>query len=231
VTIRHPALTAGGWVASVAVGLVYVVVLATPVVRLPSDRLGARRFQTPEITSGLRISQTFEMPAAGLHAVEFLAVAVGSASGDVRLEVHDLTGHGDVVVRSASVPAADLVRMHSYRFEFPPIASPSNTPYSLDLVSSDTHQAQGVALWATKGVRYAGGAMLINGVPRWADLAFKTYAPAPSRWRMLMSMPASRKYLAIGGFAANWIMLAVVFRALTVVTNDASTSENDDRCM
>lgn len=209
-------LVAAAWLAWFTLGAVGVMALAMPSVRLPSDDLGLRRFQTPELASGIRLSQTFQMTADGFHAIELSAAAVGTpVIGTIRLELHDLTGHGDALLGAADVSASDLVRAPSYRFEFLPIPTSKNTPYRVDVVSSDTQNAEGVALWATKGERYAGGAMLINDIPRWADLAFKTYAPAPSRWRALMNMPSPRRQIVVTAIGANWILLGLIVGALS----------------
>jgi hypothetical protein len=158
-------------------GAVLLVVLAVPPVRLPADAPGLRRFRTPEISSSLTVSQTFTMPVAGLNAVAITAVPAGPhVSGLIELALVDLEASG-VVERHAVVPAAALLEADSYRFEFAPIPRSMGKAYRLDVAASGDDPATGVALVATKGDRYAGGTMLANGRPRWADLAFETDAP------------------------------------------------------
>jgi hypothetical protein len=118
-------------------------------------------------------------------------------------------------VHAADVKAADLIRASTFRFEFQPIIDSKNTPYRFDLTSSAENEAEGVALWATRGDRYGDGAMHVNDVPRWADLAFETFAPTPSRWRMLSVLPSPRGNVAVTAFAIGWLVLGVMFRILS----------------
>lgn len=219
--LSAPRLATLTWV---IVGVVYLVALALPTAWLPSDDLGLRRFRTPEITTGMPLAQTFEMTADGLQAIEFYATPTRErVSGDIRLELWDVTGGPDRLVRSAEVEAADLVSAFSYRFEFPPVLDSNNRIYRLDLITSGASPAQGVALLATKGERYAGGTLLVNGMIRWADLAFETYAPAPSGLALLLatgrSVP-SRGHFVLAAFAANWIALGVLLHAFSRMSDD-----------
>ena len=203
-------------IAWMMIGVVHLVAFSLPAVQLPGDAAGWRHFQTPEIAPDAAIGQTFEMTADGLSAIEFSAVAVAPrVSGDVRIELHDLTGHGDRVVHTAVVPASDLVRARSYRFEFPPVPESGQTLYGLRLAAQG---GTGVALVATRGERYLPGAMSINDMPRWADLAFRTYAPAPSRWEMLVAMGASsrlaRGWVIVGLLAVTWVLVGGVLRVI-----------------
>ena len=197
----------------------YALVLSTPSVRLPKDDLGLRRFETPDIASDVRLAQTFTMTADGLQAIEvFPAAPHGNVSGYVRLELHDITlDQGARVLHAAEVQAAHLVKTPSYRFEFPPILESKDRVYRLELVSSAAMPAEGVAFWATKGERYDGGELLINGAPRWADLAFRTHAPAPSIWRLLMTLRQTnpvRGHLVLVAFAVVWLLSGLVLRAI-----------------
>lgn len=204
--------------------VVYVVALALPVVWLPYDQLGIRRFVSPEIAPGMTVSQIFEMTGNGLQGVRLSPTAVGQVSGNVRLELHDLTGHGDTLIRSATVPAASLVRSPTYLFEFPPIGDSKDRPYRLDVVSEDASGPHGVALQATRGAGYGGGAMVINDIGRWADLAFEVDAPAPSGLRALVGAGAgwraARGVVVVVLFAVIWALLGVLFRALSGLWDD-----------
>lgn len=208
------------------VGAVSLTMLAMPIVRLPSDDVGLlRRFSSPEIAPDIRLSQTFEMSADGLRAVEFSPVGVGQVSGEIRMELHDITGRDDRLMRTTDVSAADVVGVESYRFEFSPVLDSKNRIYQLDLTAPDARPAEGVAVWATKGERYAGGSMLVNGVPRWADMAFKAHAPAPSGLQLLTAGAAgsglSRGHVVLAALAASWIALGVFLRAFTRMSDDS----------
>jgi hypothetical protein len=207
------------------VGALSLAMLAMSIVRLPSDEVGLlRRFPSPEIAPDIRISQTFEMTTDGLRDVEFSAVAIGQVSGDIRMELHDITGHDDRLMRSADVGAADVVGVESYRFEFSPVLDSRNRIYQLDLTASGTNPADGVAVWATKGERYTGGTMLVNGVPRWADMAFKAHAPAPSGLQLLtagaVDSSVSRGHVVLAAFAAVWIAFGLFLRAFSRIPDD-----------
>jgi hypothetical protein len=172
-----------GWgLIAVATALTLAIRPVTP----PSDQLGLRRFRVP-IDMDTAVSQTFTMTADGFHALEFQPAAVGNGvSGRVRFELEE---RGSGVVRSGEMSAADLLSSSSYRLEFAPIDDSKDSVYRLELMSSGNQPATGIAVWATKGWRYAEGAMQINGRERWADLAFRTFAPAGrSTWERLTSM-------------------------------------------
>jgi len=199
--------------------------LATPVVRLPSDELGLlRKFPSPEINPDIRLSQTFDMTADGLRAVEFSAVAIGQVSGEIRLELHDITGHEDRLIRSADVGAADVVGVEPYRFDFSPVADSKDRVFRLDLTASSASPAEGVAVWATKGERYSGGTMLVNDNPRWADMAFRVYAQVPTGLQLLaarsLGSGSSRGQVVLGALTASWIALGVFLSAFSGMPDD-----------
>jgi hypothetical protein len=165
-----------------------LVALTMPSVRLAGDRLGIRRFRTPPITSTVHLSQTFQMSADGLEAVEIRPTQSGpSVSGIIVLSMTEIGAGGERQIASARVQAADLVRQRRYRFAFERVPRSRSRVYRLDLASSDASPADGVGVWATRGERYDRGAMLINGVERWADIAFEAKAPAPPVWRALFA--------------------------------------------
>jgi hypothetical protein len=203
----------------VVIGVASLAMLAVPTVALPSDSRGLlRRFVTPEIVPDLRISQTFQMTGRGLRAVEFQPTAIGPVSGVVRIELHDVTAHDDTLLQAVDVRAADLVRTQRYQFDFPPIANSSARTYQLDLTSPESSPAHGIAVWATKGTRYSGGTMLIDGEPRWADLAFRAEAPAPSTWDLLRRTDALTRDVVFAAGGVAWLALGLVVRALTTAS-------------
>jgi len=219
-----------GWVfAWVVVGIVFVGALTVAGGSLPSDDLGLRRFQTPEIATTATPSQTFTMTADGFHAIELFPTSTdGAVSGDVRLELHD--GPASRLMRRADVRAADLVETPTYRFEFAPLQDSEGKRYRLDVLASEVNPPTGVALLATKGARYAGGTMLLNGRERWADLAFRTFAPAEqSGWSRLMVMSAgksglSRGHVILAALIAYWMAIGVVLRTLWRLPHDTASS-------
>ena len=213
-----PSIPAWVW-AWALVGVVCVVALTTRTAALPSDGLGVRRFLVP-IDETTTLSQTFVMTADRLHAIDVLAATTAEpVSGDLRFELYDIS-RSVVLVHRADVPAEDVVRAATYRLEFPLFEQSARVVYRLDVLASPSRPATGVALWATKGRRYAGGAMFINERERWADLAFTTISPAGrSIWRRLMDAPPARHGVplgpvVIGALIGYWIALGVVLRLL-----------------
>jgi hypothetical protein len=200
--------------------VIYALVLAAPSVTLPGDARGLRRIQSPPIASDVRLGQTFRMAGNGLYGIEVSATPViPNVVGMVRLDLYDVTTDREPLppVRSVAVNATELVRAPSYRFEFPPIPDSEDRVYRADFISSDTTPNTGVALWATQGTRYDGGAFLINGTARWADLTFRALAPAPSIRRLLMTMRTTspaRTYVVLAAFPLMWLLFGVFLRAL-----------------
>jgi hypothetical protein len=197
------------------VGLALVATMITPPVRLPADGLGLREFVVP-IDQETAVSQTFAMTADGLRAVAVEPAALSAApSGKVRFE---LTEEGSGVVRSGDVAAASLLSSASYVLEFAPIDDSKDAVFRLELMSSATDPARGIGVRATKGARYAGGAMEINGRERWADLAFRAVAPgARSTWDRLMAMELpppglSRRSVILTALALYWLAAGFVLR-------------------
>lgn len=209
-----------------AIPVLYMVLLAAPSVTLPGDDLGIRRFQTPPLSPDMRLGQTFTMTGNGLHAIQVFSVAVaGRVSGDVRFELFEVRDNQLIPVRTAEILAEDVVRVSSYRFEFAPIPDSRDRTYRLDLVAAP---AEGVAFWATKGDRYEGGSMHANGRDRWADLAFRAHAPAPSVWGRLMTLRATnpvRAYLVVAALLAIWLLLGFVLRGLAYVSLEPDPTE------
>ena len=187
-----------------------------PPVRLPSDVVGLRSFLVP-INQETTVSQTFTMTADGLGAVEVRPDVMGGAvSGWIEFE---LTEEGSGVTRRGGVAAASLVPATPYRFEFAPINDSKDARFRLDLRSSETAPVIGLAVWATKGERYADGALQINGRDRWADLAFRTSAPAGrSIWDRLIEMDPpppgiSSRIVILSALAAYMLISGFVLRA------------------
>jgi hypothetical protein len=187
-------------------------------VALPADDLGLRRFQVP-VTPEMTVSQTFAMTADGLHAVEFQPQAVTDApSGTL---TYELTEEGSGVVRHGSIPVVRALSASPYIVEFEPIDDSKDSVYRFDLSSSASEPASGIAVWATKGERYRGGALQINGRDRWADLGFKALAPgARSVWERLLSMQSpppglSSRGVILAGLAAYLLMCGFVLRAVS----------------
>lgn len=210
---------AGWWLLPVILALL----LSAPSVVLPGDGLGIRRFQTPPIGPSLRISQTFSMTGDGLHAIEVLPVAPAErAAGDVRFELYEVRNDQLIPVRIAQVLADEVLDDPSYRFEFVPIPDSRDRVYRLDLVAAPAQ----VAFWATRGDRYEGGSLHANGRERWADLAFRTYAPAPPIWNRFLALGRTnpvRAYAAGTALVLAWLLLGVVLRTLPTLTREPAT--------
>lgn len=211
-----------------SVPILYAVLLASPSVTLPADGLGIRRFQTPPLDPELCLGQTFTMPVDGLHAIEVFPAAAGDhVSGDVRFELYEIHSTGEpILVRATEVLAEEVVWGSSYRFEFAPIPNSRDRRYRLDLVAAP---AEGVAFWATMGDRYEGGSLHANGRERWADLAFRVHAPAPSIWGRFMTLRETnpvRAYLVIASFTAIWLLLGFVLRTLPTLLPESDRTDS-----
>jgi hypothetical protein len=204
---------AAAWVAT---GAVFAAAMSVPIADPPADGVGLRRFLTPEIGSRYAPSQTFVMAGDGLSAVAVRAAAVPGrdVGGRIRFELYDVTGGPPRLVRAADADAADVLSGDSFRFEFAPIPRSHRRRYRLDIVAADPARPTGVALRATKGDSYEGGALLINGTERWADLAFAAEAMLPSRWQALRARAGpGRAALALGLMTAQWLLIGIVLLA------------------
>jgi hypothetical protein len=213
----------GGWL---AIGALLAASLSVAIPTRIRDGLGLRRFVTPEITGcDLRndalfctfASQSFVMNADGLRAVEFMPVAVGRRiEGQVQLRLVDLARLQ--VIRTADVNVADVLRDDVYRFAFEPVADSRDGRYRFDVLArTDT---RGMAVRATRGDRYPGGALLWNDQPRWADLAFEADAGSRPAWRALWSYrkaPDARPggSTALLALVAYWALLLVALMGMT----------------
>jgi hypothetical protein len=195
--------------------VVFAALLAVPTATLPGDRVGVRRFQTPPLGAGLRLAQTFVMPIDGLHRVEVYPVATSSVSGDMRFELYEIQPvYAANPVHRVRVPAAQVTSAPVFPLDFAPIHDSSDRTYRLEI---ETLNGTGPAFWATKGERYDGGTLQVNGRDRWSDLAFRTYAPVPSVWGRLMTLRASnpiRAWFVVVAFAAMWLALRSLIRTL-----------------
>jgi hypothetical protein len=207
--------------------MLFAVLLTAPSVALPGDDLGLRGFQTPPLEPNMRLGQSFVMTADGLHAVEVFPVAAGGrAHGRVRFELYQIENDGrEVLMRQAEVPVEDLMRASLYSFEFAPILGSKDRMYRFDLVAAVPER---VTFWATHGARYEGGTMHANGRARWADMAFRVQAPAPSVGRRLMTLRETnplRAYLLIVASLAIWLLLGFVLSAMKAIPDEAALDD------
>jgi hypothetical protein len=206
--------------------VILALLLAAPTVTLPEVDRGLRRFLTPPLAPDLQLSQNFTMTADGLYAIDvFPAPVSGPSSGQVRFELYDTqddgTEHWNLPLLAVDVPVGRLRSASTYRLEFAPIRDSNGHSYRLDLRAD---AVSGVGFWAAKGQGYDGGSLHANGIVRWADLAFRTHAPAPSGWSLLMTRldtSALRVSLIIAAFTAVWVLVGLVLRTLAAVPRQA----------
>ena len=168
--------------------------------------------QTPELAVGVHVGEQFNMHADGLTAVELWPVQVGPPRGTIRFQI----GMGDAgalpSVQISEVPAADLVRGQTYRFQFTPFTNSKNQRFALDVEASADEPASGIALWATKGEGNADDVLLFNDEGRFGDLVYQTEIVPP--------LPAPRPpvrsavWYALGALALGWLMLVRMLRRL-----------------
>ena len=195
-------------------GAVMLGVLLAPPTKT-SDRLGLRRFLTPEVSSEWRVGQRFTMNAPEMDGIEICAAAVGRASGSFRVSVRDLDARD--VERSADVSAADLLRDSCYLVRFEPIEDSADHQFQIDIAPSPDRPGRGVALRATKGPRPEQAALRINDVPRWGSLAFQSHTPSRSMFRTLLSANEPERpprWLALIAFLAAWLSIRFIFHAI-----------------
>ncbi len=211
---RRPSARTGAIVAAAAVLLALYAAGTFSAPPLPGDQLGWRRFRTPALEGELRLGERFRMNGDGLTAIEIRAVATGDIQGRIRLELQRWNGVAGTVIRSAEVEAADLVRSDSYRFAFAPVPDSLGGSYQLEVSSSADAPSRGVALWATKGERFRDGWLIVNGVERWADLAFEVEATAPPRPPAWVNVRHPLVLFTYGGLALTWIGVAYALRQL-----------------
>jgi hypothetical protein len=155
-------------------GIGAVVVVSLLTADTTGDGLGVRRILTPEVGARWHVGQRFTMDARRLNALEIRAVPIGEVAGRYRLTLRALTEH-PTIVRSADVPAADLVAQGSYLFRFPEVEFSGDVRFEFEMAASPGDPGRGVALRATRGEPSPDGGLLINGTPRWASLAFQTH--------------------------------------------------------
>jgi hypothetical protein len=181
---------------------------------LPGDSLGVRRFLTPEITGSTRVGQSFTMTSSGLHAIAIHPDVVGSLRGKVRVELSAFKDGRAMLIRSAEVDVRDLVADDAFLFRFDPVTDPGYARYILEVSPSAGAASGGIALWATKGERLSKATLSFNGIKRWGDLAFQTYArasDADGRWSR-QDFATRRRWLALGGLLVSWLAVGVVLR-------------------
>jgi hypothetical protein len=182
---------------------------------LPGDRLGWRRFHTPELAGRQRMGQRFRMNADGLAAIDIYPVAVGEVQGRIRLELQTWNGVVGTTIRRAEVAAADFVRNDAYRFEFGRVPGSRGRLYQLVVSSADEAARTGVALEATKGERFSEGALLANGSERWADLAFAVHAVPPPPPPVWVNVRHPLVQFTYAGLALAWVAVAYALRQFT----------------
>ena len=182
------------------------------------DRLGLRRFVTPEVAGATRISEQFVMNRAGLQAIAVRAAAVGRVDGEISVELWQVRTHTASIVRRGVLRASDLVASDAYQFTFPPLSNSKDTMYRLVLASSSERPSHGVAFWATKGDRLHGATLMYGTIPRWADLAFRTDTVPPPPLR-----PAAVLALAVLGVSWGAFVLFLMSLHATCSSTAASS--------
>jgi hypothetical protein len=202
----------------IALGVFYLFGLSLPIAALPADTPGIRRFRTPPVGPGIVLSQTFRMTVSDLRAVEFRPVPTGAdARGFVEVSLVEVAGGTERRVAAARLDAATLLQSQWHRLSFEPVAESRGRDYRLDIRSAEDRPASGVAVWATRGTRYGGGALLINGTERWADMGFRAVAANPAVWQALaagsstrLGIPAGVAIIAM--FLLQWVVLGTILR-------------------
>jgi hypothetical protein len=178
------------------------------------DSLGWRRALTPPVTRQMVAAQRFRMDAQGLSAVEFHAVADGPAAGSYQLTLRDRTDPG--VTRTSVVPAAILAGARTFVFRFAPIEASAGRDFELEVAPAPANPGRGIALRITRGDRIEHGGLLLNGVPRWASLAFSTHTATKPPMQALLDARTSDRppgWLAIAALAVGWVALGFALRA------------------
>ena len=207
-------------------GVTLCAVLLTPY-SSAHDRLGLRRFSTPEVTPKVQVGQRFRMDANGLNGFEFRARAVAPVGGRFQLTLRALGAPS--VERRGLVRAEELVRSSSYVFRFAPLDNSADRLFEFRVASLPTDPGRGVALLATRGDRVADGGALFNDALRWASLAFETHTTAETPlWALLHPPDPDRppRWLALVSLLIGWILLRFVLRAASASVDHARVASS-----
>lgn len=124
------------------------------------------------ISAGKEIQQTFLSTQVGMKAVAVFSKITPSARLDdyaLSLQLYDQTG--STRVAHLSIPLAEAVRQPRIELRFAPRFESRNRGYLL-LVTTDAPEGL-IALYASRGERYPGGSLSIDGEIQTSDLAFQ----------------------------------------------------------
>jgi hypothetical protein len=188
--------------------------------------LGLRRFLTPGVSGEVTVAQRFVMNQDHLTGVEIRPEVAGPLSGSFRLSIRDVRAPD--VERAADVPAEVLAREDAYMFWFTPIDVARTRSFELTIRPTAVDPGRGIAFWATPGARLDGGGLFINGVPRWASLAFHTRTTAVRPLRAMFFPSGSGRpplWLCVAGLAGAWIALRFVLNAVVASGDDIGLGE------
>lgn len=152
----------------------------------PSTAGGERRL-LGEVAGAVAATQTFAMEANGLQAITIFPAQSDKARGAVVFELAELTGQpvvSQTLFRDAR-DAASVVRGGSFTWRFNPIEGSRGKRYALtvSMPNAPFGEGQAVRLQATRGERYAGGALTYDGRSQWGDLVFSTEAARATSFR------------------------------------------------
>jgi hypothetical protein len=200
------------WTA-IGIGLAAILVVRPPTT---GDRLGLKRFVSPEMNSDWRVGQRFTMNASGLNAIEVAPVAVGVVTGRYQWRLREVPYGPE---RMGEVAASELVRTSSYIFTFAPVVDSRGRQFELTIAPAEREPGRGVALRATKGQRLKGGGLLINDALRWGSLAFRTQTSAVTNVRALTSTSdrdRPPRWLALPGLFGGWVAIGFLLRGAWV---------------
>lgn len=152
----------------------------------PSTTGGQRRL-LGEVAGAVAAVQTFEMGANGLESITVHAEPSDQVRGTVVFELAELVGDAaaPVTLFRDTREAAVVARGGPFTWRFNPIEGTRGKQFALTVSMPNAPFGEGRALrlHATRGERYAGGALTYDGRSEWGDLVFSTEAARATSFR------------------------------------------------
>ncbi len=191
----------------------------------PSTTAGERRM-LGEVAGAVTAIQTFEMDANGLEAITIYAAESDRVRGPVVFELAELTDAraAPVTLFRDSRDAAAVARGGPFTWRFSPVDGSRGKQYALtvSMPNAPFGEGQAIRLYATRGERYADGALTYDGRSEWGDLVFATEAARATSFRRfehaLRDQPwwlRARVTLVAGFLLYNLALLTVFWSILT----------------
>lgn len=133
-----------------------------------------------ELTSGRHLRQELTARHDGLRRIDVLAATYGRLNtGTLSLRVVD---DAQRVVVERRVDARAVGDIDWIRLEFAPQIPSAGRRYVVEIDAADAPSGQAITLWSTPADPGPGHALTVDGRPSDAQLWFRSFATAPTRW-------------------------------------------------